>query len=159
MVGKTPSSPFWSWALPIVWALILMTMSGDFGASPNTLPIFKWVLSTFTDLSPKTIESLHHWFRKSLHVICYGILAVLWLRALILTYPERQGANLILTLLLTLVVSLLDEGRQSLVRSRTGALRDVSLDMTGAILFTLAAARYLKRKVRLSSEAEESPFS
>lgn len=159
MVAKTPGSPFWSWALPIVWALILMTMSGDFGASPNTLPIFKWVLSTFTDLSPKTIESLHLWFRKSLHVICYGILAVLWLRALILTYPERQGANLILTLLLTLGVSLLDEGHQSLVRSRTGALRDVSLDMTGAILFTLAAARYLKRKARLSYESEEPPFS
>jgi len=85
-------------------------------------------------------------------------LAVLWLRALILTYPERRVANLILTLLLTLGVSLLDEGRQSLVRSRTGALRDVSLDMTGAILFTLAAARYLKRKARPSYEAEESPF-
>lgn len=159
MVEKTTSSRFWSWALPIVWALILMTMSGDFGSSPNTLPIFKWVLSTFTDLSPQTIKSLHHWFRKSLHVICYGILAVLWLRALILTYPERRVANLILTLLLTLGVSLLDEGRQSLVRSRTGALRDVSLDMTGAILFTLAAARYLKKRARPSHEAEESPFS
>ncbi len=160
MVRSAAHSSFWhSWGPPIVWALILMGASGDLGATPNTYQIFKWVLSTFTNLSPKTIEFLHPWFRKSLHVICYGFLSVLWLRALILTYPERRGVNLILTLLLTLAVSVVDEGHQALVKSRTGALRDVSLDMTGAILFTLATARFLERKGRIASEAEEPPIS
>lgn len=136
-----------------------MALSGDFGASPKTFHLFKWVLSTFTNLSPKTIDLLHPWFRKSLHVIFYGILSVLWFRALILTYPERRGANLVLTLLLTLAVSVLDEGHQYLVRSRTGAFRDVGLDMTGAILFTLVTARFLKRKGRIPSEAEGSQVS
>lgn len=159
MVKSAARSAFWlAWGPPVVWALVLLTVSGDFGASPKTYGLFKWVLSTFTNLSPQTIKYLHSWFRKSLHVIFYGIMSVLWFRALVLTYPERRGANLVQTLLLTLGISLLDEGHQYLVTSRTGAFRDVSLDMIGAILFTLASARFLKRKVRLASETE-SPYS
>lgn len=128
-----------------------MTVSGDLGASPNSFQLFNWVLATFTNLSPQTIHLLHPWFRKALHVICYGILSVLWFRALLLTFPERRGANLILALLLTLGVSLLDEGRQYLLTSRTGTLWDVTLDMTGAVLFTLAMARYWTRKLTADS--------
>lgn len=160
MVKSAAPYALWrAWGPPVVWALILLTVSGDFGASPKTYGLFKWFLSTFTTLSPETIKFLHPWFRKSLHVIFYGIMSVLWFRALALTFPERRGATLILTLLLTLGVSLLDEGHQYMVKSRTGAFRDVSLDMTGAIVFTLITARCLKRKGRVASEAEEPPFS
>lgn len=159
-MARPVRSPLWqAWGPPVLWALLLVALSGDVGASPKTFHLFEWVLSTFTNLSPQTIKLLHPWFRKSLHVIFYGILSVLWFRALVLTFPERRGVNLILTLVLTLGVSLLDEGHQYLVRSRSGAFRDVGLDMTGAILFTLVAARFLKRRVRTPSEAEESPFS
>lgn len=144
-------SPWRFWAPPVVWALLLMSASGDLGASPNTFQIFAWVLSTFTNLTPQTIHLLHPWFRKSMHVICYGILSVLWFRALLLTFPERRGANLILALLLTLGVSLLDEGRQYLLTSRTGTPWDVILDMTGAVLFTLTTARYWTRKLTAAS--------
>ncbi len=159
-MAKPVRAPLWqAWGPPVVWALMLVALSGDVGASPKTFHLFQWVLATFTNLSPQTIELLHPWFRKSLHVIFYGILSVLWFRALVLTYPERRGVNLILTLVLSLGVSLLDEGHQYLVRSRSGAFRDIGLDMTGAILFTLVTARLLKRRVRIPSEAEESPFS
>ncbi len=152
MVKNPAPSPLWSaWGPPVAWALLLVAVSGDFGASPKTYSLFKWVLSTFTNLSPQTIKLLHPWFRKSLHVIFYGILSVLWFRALVLTYPEHRGVNLILTLVLTLAVSLLDEGHQFFVQSRTGAFRDVGLDMTGAILFTLATARILKRRATIPS--------
>ena len=129
-------------------------MSGDFGASPKTYHIFEWVLKTFTNLTPKTIGILHTRFRQSLHVICYGILSVLWFRALIKTFPERLSASLILALVLSLGVSLIDEGHQYLVTSRTGTLRDVGLDMAGAVLFTFFTARYWKRKVKVFSGAQ-----
>jgi VanZ family protein len=145
------------WAPPILWALAIMVMSGDFGASPNTYHIFEWVLKTFTNLTPKTIEAIHMRFRQSLHVICYGILSVLWFRSLVATIPERRRVSLILALVLTLGVSLIDEGHQYLVASRTGSLRDVGLDMAGALLFTFTAARYWENKANESSEAQP-PF-
>jgi VanZ family protein len=159
-VKSSVRSPLWrSWGPPIFWALFLVVLSGDFGASPHSYHIFDWVLSTFTNLSHETIRFLHPWFRKSLHVIFYGILSVLWFRALLLSFPERRWVNLILALLLTLGVALLDEGHQSFFKSRTGRLGDVGLDMIGAILFTLPTVRFWKRKERISPEAEESSFS
>ena len=154
MVRTAVYFPRWRyWALPVLWALGLIAISGDFGSSPKTFYIFKWVLSTFTNLDTKTIAYLHIWFRRFLHVLCYGILSVLWFRALISTLPDHLGASLILTLVLSLGVSLLDEGHQSLVTSRTGTLRDVGLDMAGVVLFTVFTARYWKRKVMVSSKA------
>jgi len=132
-------------------------MSGDLGASPHTYPIFKWFFLTFTNLSPKTVRVLHDWFRKSLHVICYGILSVLWFRSLVATIPQRRNVSLTLALVLTLGVSLLDEGHQMLLMNRTGTLRDVGLDMAGAILFTFLTSRYLKKKATVSFGVE-SPF-
>lgn len=150
--------PRWShWAPPVIWALILVAMSGDFGSSHQTYYIFRWVLSTFVNLPPKTIIYLHFWFRKSLHFLCYGILSVLWFRALIITFPEHPSTSLILTLVFCLGVSLIDEGHQFLLTSRTGALRDVGLDMAGAVLFMFSAARYWKREVTVSSGAKP-PF-
>ncbi|MEJ2071780.1 MAG: VanZ family protein, partial [Syntrophobacterales bacterium] len=117
-------------------------MSGDLGSSPHTYPIFKWIFSTFTNLNPKTIKVLHSWFRKSLHFICYGFLSVLWYRSLVATIPERRSACLILALVLTLGVSIIDEGHQTLMTNRTGTLKDVGLDRAGAIVFTFFTARY-----------------
>ncbi|MEJ2090798.1 MAG: VanZ family protein [Syntrophobacterales bacterium] len=145
------------WAPPVIWALAIMLMSGDLGSSPHTYPIFKWIFSTFTNLNPKTIKVLHSWFRKSLHFICYGFLSVLWYRSLVATIPERRSACLILALVLTLGVSIIDEGHQTLMTNRTGTLKDVGLDMAGAIVFTFFTARYWKRKAPVSFGVE-SPF-
>jgi VanZ family protein len=142
------------WAPPFIWALAIMLMSGDLGSSVNTKPIFKWIFLTFTSLTPKTISVLHSWFRKSLHVICYGILSVLWFRALIQTSSKRLSVSLVLALVFTLGVSLLDEGHQTLFTSRTGTLRDVGLDMAGAILFTTFTALNRKKKATISFESE-----
>jgi VanZ family protein len=158
MVTNAAQPSFWrTWAPPVIWALAIMVMSGDLGGSPHTYPIFKWIFATFTNLTPKTIRILHDWFRKSLHVICYGILSVLWLRSLVATIPERRGACLILALVLSLGVSIIDEGHQMLVTNRTGTLRDIGLDMAGAVLFTFFVARYWKKKATVSLGVD-SPF-
>jgi VanZ family protein len=142
------------WAPPVIWALAIMVLSGDLGASPNTFSLFKWVLSLLVTLPPKTVSLLHMYFRKSLHVICYGILSVLWFRALMASHPRRLWGNFFVALGLCLAVSLIDEGHQFLLTSRTGNLGDVVLDMSGAVTFTLLTVVFQKRQVPAPAAAQ-----
>ncbi len=146
------------WAPPVIWALVVMSLSGDLGATPTSFSMFQWVLSWIITLPPETLSQLHFQIRKALHFICYGILAVLWLRALMASHPHRLKANTILALILCLMVALIDEGHQHLLNSRTGSLWDVLLDMTGAVAFTLLAVCYWKRKMVVPLTTQP-PFS
>jgi VanZ family protein len=132
------------WAAPIIWALAILALSGNIGSLSNTLGIFKWVLSWLVILDSETIASVHFYSRKTLHVICYGFLTLLWFRALMASCPERLMTNRILALALCLIVALADEGHQSLVPSRTGSWADVRLDMIGGLLFLFLSSRYWK---------------
>ncbi len=151
-------STLWGyWVPPIIWTLTIVVLSGNSGSLNNTFGVFKWVISWVVTLDYDTISLFHYWFRKVLHVMYYGVLCVLWFRALMATFPKRLGLNLILALVLCLTVALIDEGHQLLVASRRGSLGDVALDMTGAVLFTLFTARYWKRKFMLSEARPPSP--
>jgi VanZ family protein len=134
------------WAPPVIWALAIMVLSGDLGAGPKTYSMFSWALSWFVTLPSKTVSLLHMYFRKSLHVICYGILSVLWFRALMASRPGRLWGNFFVALGLCLAVSLIDEGHQYFLTSRTGNLGDVGLDMSGAVIFTLVTALFVKKQ-------------
>ncbi|MGQ9688247.1 MAG: VanZ family protein [Desulfobaccales bacterium] len=134
------------WAPSVFWAIVIMVLSGDVGAVPNSHSIFKWVVSWIVTLPPQTLNQLHFKFRKAMHVICYGVLAILWFRALMASRPRRMGANLILALMLCLGVALIDEGHQHLLTSRTGSLGDVGLDMGGAVGFALVTAYCWRRR-------------
>jgi VanZ family protein len=129
-----------------------MFLSGDLGSGKNTLSFFKWILSGIT--TTQNINLIHFLFRQTLHILCYGILSVLWFRALMAAYPKRLGINIILALALCLMVALIDEVHQIVVTSRKGSLRDVGLDMTGAVLFTFLAALFWKKRVMAPSEAQ-----
>jgi VanZ family protein len=146
------------WAPPLIWALVVMSLSGDLGAAPNSFSLFNWALSWIITLPPETLSQLHFQIRKALHFICYGILAVLWLRALMASHPYRLRANIILALIFCLMVALIDEGHQLLLNSRTGSVWDVILDMTGAVAFTLLAFGYWKRKLAVPLTTQP-PFS
>lgn len=132
------------WAPPVIWAVVIMMLSGDLGAFPNSFSLVKWVLSLFVTLPAKTVSLLHMYFRKSLHVICYGILSVLWFRALMASRPGRLWGNFLLALVLCLTVAIIDEGHQHVLTSRTGTVSDVFLDLSGAVFFTLVAAFFGK---------------
>jgi VanZ family protein len=146
------------WAPPVIWALAIMVLSGDLGAGPKTYSMFSWVLSLIVTLPSKTVGVLHTYFRKSLHVIFYGILSVLWFRALMASHPGRLWGNFFLALVLCLAVSLIDEGHQFFLTSRTGNLGDVFLDMSGAVVFTLLTVLLGKRQ-RMAPAAAQPPFT
>ena len=84
-------------------------------------------------LSPATLEAMHVGIRKLGHVVEYGILAVLWHRALA---PSPRAAPL--AFVLAAAYGGLDELWQGLHPNRVPAVSDVGLDAGGALLGLLA---------------------
>ncbi|HMF90935.1 MAG TPA: VanZ family protein [Candidatus Angelobacter sp.] len=62
--------------------------------------------------------------------------------------PRWTSRWMRLALLLTLLAASLDEIHQTFIYSRTGSVRDVLLDMTGALFFQLAIWLVLRREKR-----------
>jgi VanZ family protein len=152
------SSPWRYWAPPVIWALVIVALSGNIGSLPSTFSVFKWVISWIVTVDPDTLSTVHFYFRKFLHVVCYGVLTVLWFRALMATYPERLWSNRILALGLCLAVALADEGRQYFYPARSSSWWDIGLDMSGGIILLFFAARYFKKNmVTLPGKQPASP--
>ncbi len=157
MTGAAPT-PWWRyWVPPIVWTLGIVVLSGGLGAVTNTFVIFKWVVSWFVTMDPRTLEMPHFYFRKFLHVVCYGVLTILWLRALTASFPGRFGTNALMALGLSLLVALIDEGHQLLVPGRTPSFWDIGLDMTGGLLFLFITACSWQKRNRLRAGMESPP--
>ena len=130
-----------------------MVLSGDLGSGKNTFSPFKWVLSLFVTLGPDSLNLAHFYFRKLMHVVCYGFLTILWFRALKASYPERFWTNMVMALVLCLAVALVDEGHQYVVNTRTSSWRDVGLDLSGGVVFLILCARYFKKNMVAPDEA------
>jgi VanZ family protein len=136
-----------------------VVVSGNVGSLNHTFEVFKWVVSWIATVNPKTLAPIHWYFRKVLHFLYYGILAVLWLRALKATYPERVWTNRILALAFCLMVACIDEGHQYFSHGRTSSLWDIALDMSGGVVFLFLSARYFKRNKAASVEVEPASSS
>jgi VanZ family protein len=146
------------WAPPIIWGLTIVAFSGNIGSFTSTFSVFQWLLSWIVTVNPDTLNMVHFYFRKVLHVVCYGVLTVLWFRALMASCPDRLWTNRILALVLCLMVALADEGRQYFYPARTSSWWDIGLDMSGGLLFLFLAARYFKKNtVTLPEEQPASP--
>jgi VanZ family protein len=90
----------------------------------------------------------HHYLRKTGHVIGYGMLSLLLLRAWRATLGQVHAMLLrsfLLSWLGTLTVAALDEWHQSHIPSRGGKLSDVVLDTAAGVVFLFAAFRWLRR--------------
>ncbi|MBW2579000.1 MAG: VanZ family protein [Deltaproteobacteria bacterium] len=99
-------------------------------------PLLRWL---FPDAAAESVVTVHIAFRKAGHFVGYAILAWLALRAFRASFERPLAWLAAASLALALVVALVDEGRQSLARSRTGAVSDVVLDMSGAASALLLA--------------------
>jgi VanZ family protein len=133
-----------------------VALSGNIGSLPNTIGVFTWVISWVVTVDHDTLITIHFYFRKFLHVVCYGVLTVLWFRALMATYPERLWSNRIVALVLCLLVALADEGRQYFYPARSSSWWDIGLDMSGGIILLFLAARYFKKNA--VTHPEEQPY-
>lgn len=102
-----------SWGLVVGWMMII------------------FLLSSRQSLSVSSEYVLNFLFFKFLHMVEYGILYALMLRAL-LPYQPRSQAVYAMAFFLTLIYAMTDELHQTYVPSREGKLRDVIIDGIGA---------------------------
>jgi hypothetical protein len=97
----------------------------------------RFLLTLLAHLAPwasaAAVDAIHFGLRKLGHVVEYGILAILWHRAL---SPAPHAA--LTAFLLTAAYGCLDELWQGLYPSRTPAAGDVVIDAGGALLGLLA---------------------
>jgi VanZ family protein len=117
--------------------LAIIGMSGDVASAKNTFGLLKWLLSWLVDLKPAQIYRVNFYLRKTGHALAYGLMYFLWFRAFrghLGTTPWRAFFS---ALGLCLLVSMTDEGRQTLVKTRGGSGYDVLLDLSGASLAAL----------------------
>ncbi|MDH3687269.1 MAG: VanZ family protein [Myxococcales bacterium] len=144
MTGENPRSLVTragAWLLAGLWTALVLTASGDaFSADATRGAVFEfwsWLGVSRADAAPFVF-----WTRKGAHFIEYGVLGLLVLRALRLT-GVRLGTAAACTLLWALAVAFGDEAHQAYLSTRTGSLRDVVIDMSGATLAVALSARLL----------------
>ena len=115
---------------PLAWMGVIAVLSGSlFGAEQTGA----WLLPLLGRLVPwanaGVLQALHAILRKLAHVVEYGVLAALWLRALA---PAPRAAGWALAL--SALYAGIDEVRQSLAPNRTPSALDVLFDTAGAFL-------------------------
>ncbi len=134
------------WLPPLVWAIVILALSGDLASARHSGTIVYWILSRLTFLIPEQIDLVHFLIRKTAHVVVYGVQYFFWFRA----FQESRGASrrksCLASLGLCLLLALVDEAHQSFVKSRTGSLMDVSLDMGGASIAALITLAFRRRR-------------
>jgi VanZ family protein len=128
----------WYWAPALVWLGAIAAFSTEkFSASHTGSVLIQILNALHLHLTGMQFEFLHFLIRKSAHFVAYGTLSGLFFRA-------WRGAShsdiwrwrwMLLALAVCLLTSTADEIHQLFTPSRTGAGKDVLLDMTGA-LFT-----------------------
>ncbi|MBK5259214.1 MAG: VanZ family protein [Thermoanaerobaculia bacterium] len=129
------AEPYLRWLPPLVWATLILIFSGQVGGSSTTSVVLQTLLPA--GISPETFDLIHLLVRKSGHLLAYGLLGVLNVRAL-------QGQAL-LAITLAAAVSILDEWHQSYVPLRTGTPIDVVIDVAGAALAVAAWCQFARK--------------
>lgn len=129
-------------ALLLLW--VIFSFSAQTGSESGGLSqaVSRWLADSLNLISGKELssgaldalaQSLEFWVRKGAHMSEYALLC--WAAALpMLVYRvphrlRRLGISLFCTL-----VAISDEFHQSFVPGRTAALRDVGIDLLGALL-------------------------
>jgi VanZ like family len=128
----------------VAWAPALVVMALIFVASaqPKQIPPSSPGQVYFSGIMPIFAGGWDALVKKSAHVVAYGVLAVLILRALLAHgLSPREAAPL--AIVLTVAYALTDELHQAFVTGRHSSVIDIGFDYAGAAVFCLLARRIL----------------
>ena len=149
------------WLPLLIWLGVIFLGSTSLMSAEHTsqliVPILLWLKP---GMSPKTIWITLIVMRKCAHVSEYAILALLLWRAfrsgsaLRAKLPTLFGA----VLLGCAVFAASDEFHQSFVKSRTPSVRDVLLDIAGALFGLLIGASFAHRDPKKTQSTAHSQF-
>ncbi len=152
------------WLPVLVWLAVIFIESTDLMSSANTGHIlYSLVTRLFGTIDPAHFAVFHAVLRKTGHFTGYGILGLLFFRAIRRTVLElvssstgTESARQRLfrwaceAVFCTFLVAALDEWHQSFLPSRTGAFHDVVLDTIGAIVLVILVAWRYSRTAKIS---------
>jgi VanZ family protein len=144
------------WLPLVTWLVVMFVGSTEVMSAEHTsryiVPFLLWLKP---GMSPKTIWIILVVTRKCAHVAEYAILALLLSRAL-RTVPVLSTKTPVLfgaALLGCAVFAASDEFHQTFIKSRTPSVRDVFLDVAGALVGLLIAASFTHRNPRKSGRS------
>jgi VanZ family protein len=114
--------------------IIYMESTEAFGSDHTSQPLRLLYEAILGPVSSERWETVHLIIRKCGHFLGYGLIGLAWLRAWWMTLPRSRFLHdALLGLLGTALVASCDEWHQTYLPNRTGSVRDVLLDCTGAI--------------------------
>jgi len=150
-------SLLWTWLPVLLWLSIIFVESTDLLSSTSTgTTLYEVLTKVFGPINRHKFDIFHAILRKSGHFIGYGILGLLFYRAIKNSLIQFRPALFKTTkslrqrslhwateaIFCTAIVASLDEWHQSFSTARTGALHDIVLDTFGAaVLITLVLFR------------------
>jgi VanZ family protein len=137
-----------SWCALVIWAAVIWGLGGeDFGTDSTSRfirPLLEWLLP---GLSAAGLNIAHLSIRKGFHVFEYGLLGLLALRAIQLTWPMPLSRAALIAVGIALALATADETRQAVSETRGGLWTDVLLDVAGASAM-VAVVRVLPSRAR-----------
>lgn len=149
------------WLPLLIWLGVMFVGSTNLMSSEHTsryiVPFLLWLKP---GMSPNTIWIILVVVRKCAHVTEYAILALLLWRAL-RSVPVLRGKTAILfgaVLLGCALFATSDEFHQTFVKSRTPSVRDVFLDIAGALVGLLIGANFKHRDSKKCRQTIETQF-
>lgn len=132
-----------AWWPAAVWILIITFESTDMWSARNTGSMLYALLTHFFgNINLRSFLIFHHYFRKTGHVLGYGMLSLLLLRGWRATFGYTHALlwrTALLSWFGTLFVASMDEWHQSYIPSRTGTPWDVLLDTVAGTIFLIIA--------------------
>lgn len=134
---------------------------------PLILGAFLLSLGGTADLRFATARADDLLIRKLGHAAAYGLIALLWYRAVVAwsPYASSRGVRWIVPLVLTAAIAIGDELLQSIAPGRQMKTADVLLDMTGALSVLILLRSWQRRAgatprlVARTPSADPSPRS
>ena len=144
-----------AWWPSAVWIGLIAVESTDYLSSDNTGDVLYSVATRlFGRIDLYDFLILHHYLRKTGHVVGYGILCLLLLRGWRATLGgSRASLAALLAWAGTAFIASLDEWHQTFIPSRTGTIRDVLLDSVAGLAFLLVAQLWLRRSGAVEQRA------
>jgi VanZ family protein len=146
---------FYRFGPVLVWIATISGFSTEGFSGEHTsrmlMPLLRWV---FPAADPATLHLIHAGLRTGMHVAEYGILALLWYRAIDMGRHRGQAVTILLAFALTIFIAGLDEVHQLFARGRWGKMTDWGWDCLGAAL-ALSAFQAMRYRLRPTAVAEE----
>ena len=149
------------WLPLLIWLGVIFVGSTDLMSAAHTsrliVPILLWLKP---GMAPETTRSILFAVRKCAHVVEYAILALFLWRALRSRSALRTKLPTLFSavLLACAVFAASDEFHQSFVKSRTPSVRDVLLDIAGALFGLLICASFAHRQPKKNRGTTQRQF-